>query len=350
MGQNGSSSPVLISSVRSGQVEKVESTLRKRAVKEKTLHEALFIAVTMGHHEMLEKILDAGADPNTVDADGRRPLHCAVASGSLPAAAMLLARGADPNAAVAATKTTALQVAVASRSLDMVGLLAERGAAVNATGEDGSTCTHLVARDPGLRDILVCLMKHGADVSLRDESSSTPLLLAQEAGCKELLQLMQAHCCAMFGIAPEPQPQSSQSAAAALSAPPPASPPAATQPERKDERLPDETKLTASTVGAFLLRSLKRGLLSGAELLSKEELKLTGGRAPAAAVPCAVSPEPEPAEPEDELACKICYDRSVDAVLLWCGHVCCCFLCSNFIRECPICRQRIARVNRIFLS
>jgi len=43
-------------------------------------------------------LLDAGADPNRGDYDGRTPLHLAAAEGQNAAIALLLARGADPRA------------------------------------------------------------------------------------------------------------------------------------------------------------------------------------------------------------------------------------------------------------
>nr|XP_023674286.1 mitochondrial ubiquitin ligase activator of NFKB 1 isoform X2 [Paramormyrops kingsleyae] len=51
----------------------------------------------------------------------------------------------------------------------------------------------------------------------------------------------------------------------------------------------------------------------------------------------------------DELpdnACVICMSRARSCVLLDCGHVCCCFQCSQVLLQpiCPICRQHINRV------
>lgn len=53
--------------------------------------------------------------------------------------------------------------------------------------------------------------------------------------------------------------------------------------------------------------------------------------------------------PEDEV-CKICMDAMVDCVLLECGHMVSCTECGKRLSECPICRQYVVRVVRIFRS
>jgi len=57
-----------------------------------------------------------------------------------------------------------------------------------------------------------------------------------------------------------------------------------------------------------------------------------------------------------KLECKVCLDKSVDTVLLPCGHACCCYGCSVKIKfstwdaKCPICRSRIQTVSMLYFS
>jgi len=51
--------------------------------------------------------------------------------------------------------------------------------------------------------------------------------------------------------------------------------------------------------------------------------------------------------PEQE-QCVICYDRRIDAVLLECGHLAVCVVCTKNLRDCPICRRLVSRVVQIF--
>uniref|UniRef100_A0A669EV24 RING-type domain-containing protein n=1 Tax=Oreochromis niloticus TaxID=8128 RepID=A0A669EV24_ORENI len=48
--------------------------------------------------------------------------------------------------------------------------------------------------------------------------------------------------------------------------------------------------------------------------------------------------------------CVICFNQPHNCVLLDCGHVCCCHTCYEALprKYCPICRQRIERVLRLY--
>lgn len=52
----------------------------------------------------------------------------------------------------------------------------------------------------------------------------------------------------------------------------------------------------------------------------------------------------------DNDVCKICMDRMIDCVLVECGHMCSCVKCGKLLSECPICRQYVVRVIRVFKS
>ncbi len=48
--------------------------------------------------------------------------------------------------------------------------------------------------------------------------------------------------------------------------------------------------------------------------------------------------------------CKICMESLIDCVLLDCGHMVACIKCGKKLAECPICRQNVVRVVRVFKS
>ena len=51
---------------------------------------------------------------------------------------------------------------------------------------------------------------------------------------------------------------------------------------------------------------------------------------------------------EDHDVCKICMDAIINCVLLECGHMVTCTKCGQKMTACPICRQTVVRVMRIF--
>jgi len=59
---------------------------------------ALHLAATMGHEDMVELLIERGADVNGRDASGSTPLHHAAAGGNKAVVELLLAKGADVNA------------------------------------------------------------------------------------------------------------------------------------------------------------------------------------------------------------------------------------------------------------
>ena len=60
------------------------------------------------------------------------------------------------------------------------------------------------------------------------------------------------------------------------------------------------------------------------------------------------SKENLPSTSNETNMCKICMDQVIDCVLLNCGHMCSCCKCGKLLSECPICRQYVVKVMRVF--
>ncbi|XP_076821513.1 E3 ubiquitin-protein ligase XIAP-like isoform X1 [Clavelina lepadiformis] len=52
----------------------------------------------------------------------------------------------------------------------------------------------------------------------------------------------------------------------------------------------------------------------------------------------------------DERICKVCLDKEADVVFIPCGHICCCIECTHALRTCPICREKIEKALRTYMS
>ena len=47
--------------------------------------------------------------------------------------------------------------------------------------------------------------------------------------------------------------------------------------------------------------------------------------------------------------CVVCFDKSINAVFIPCGHYCCCYKCAKKCsKKCPICRKKIKLVQKIY--
>uniref|UniRef100_A0A8C6E606 E3 ubiquitin-protein ligase LRSAM1 n=1 Tax=Moschus moschiferus TaxID=68415 RepID=A0A8C6E606_MOSMO len=69
-------------------------------------------------------------------------------------------------------------------------------------------------------------------------------------------------------------------------------------------------------------------------------------------LPEAVRPSAPPAEllEVQTSECVVCLEREAQMIFLNCGHVCCCQLCCQPLRTCPLCRQDITQCLRIYHS
>jgi ankyrin repeat protein len=118
---------------------------------------ALELASKYGHTEVIKVLLDAGVPATALD------LANAVSSGSLPAASLLLERGANLHGIAARTGDTARHAAVKERNKEMLEFLLKSGANVEILDYSGSTPLYrAVERHKG--DAVKLLFEYGAIV------------------------------------------------------------------------------------------------------------------------------------------------------------------------------------------
>jgi ankyrin repeat protein len=138
-------------------------------------------AAALGRDDRVAALLDA--DPalaNAPSPDGHQPLGLAAFFAGASTVRLLLDRGAEVGAVARnAMQVQAIHAAVASRNAESVALLLERGADPNARQQVGYTPL-MGAASGGRADIADLLLRHGADPSLRSEDSKTAADLARE--------------------------------------------------------------------------------------------------------------------------------------------------------------------------
>lgn len=143
-------------------------------------------AAWWGYKEVVEDLIDIGADINAIDSGGGTPLHAAVQSGCtgysdvthgphVDVLKLLIQHGARVNAANN-WNITPLHGAAGSTNVNAVELLIEHGADVNAITNANRTPLHGAA-EYGSTDIMALLIDKGADPNIADDTKNTPLLL-----------------------------------------------------------------------------------------------------------------------------------------------------------------------------
>jgi ankyrin repeat protein len=155
----------------------------------------IFEASALGRVDRLQEILRT--DPRRVSEhapDGFTPVALASFFGQPEAVRVLIAAGADVNAAAKnPLKVQALHAAVAGRKLEVIKAVLAAGGNPNAEQQAGFRPIHEAAArgDRALAEILIA---HGADPSLPNDAGVTAIDLAREKGHAEFADwLAQQH-------------------------------------------------------------------------------------------------------------------------------------------------------------
>jgi ankyrin repeat protein len=153
-------------------------------------------ASILANARIIELLLEAGADPNERGQDGQTPLMVVARTSNTQAAKILLEGGANVNAIEEWRGQTALMWAAAQRQKQMVELLLSAGAEVDVlstrnnwerqvTAEPrmkilppGGMSALMYAAREGCADCVRSLMAAGADPNLADPQNVTPLVFA----------------------------------------------------------------------------------------------------------------------------------------------------------------------------
>jgi ankyrin repeat protein len=123
---------------------------------------ALIIASGLGDTDMVQLLLENGADPNMIDNNGgTSPLHECVQNGNIDVARLLLDHGARIDMQSASIGHTALMDAVWNKRLNMVRYLLSRGANLNIKSPRGYTAMDIAKKD-NIKEIIAALNEEEA--------------------------------------------------------------------------------------------------------------------------------------------------------------------------------------------
>lgn len=149
-------------------------------------------ATLTGHAETIKSLIAQGNDINTRNTQGMAPLHLAAAKGNIDMIQLLLDSGAEVDVVTTDSCYTSLHYAASIGQVELCELLIRRGADTDAQTSTQETPMHLaIAR--GHSKVVALLLKYHARLDIRDENGLTPLRLAETGRKREIVTMIQYH-------------------------------------------------------------------------------------------------------------------------------------------------------------
>ena len=142
---------------------------------------ALHDAVEEKHADVVEVLIDAGADIETKNVDGRSPLHLASVSGPLTTVKMLVEAGADVRATDDYGDTCLISATYNGHTDTVRYLVCLPEVDLNHQGSGNHTALH-VAASRKHSEVVQVLIDAGADIETKNVDGNSPLLLASISG------------------------------------------------------------------------------------------------------------------------------------------------------------------------
>ena len=154
---------------------------------------ALHIAVTNRKDDILQILLDKGANVNAVARDGMTALHIATQQGRTDIVQLLVNKGSEVMAKNAALNgQTAIHIASSQCYVEILEVLLEAGADVKATTREGQTALHIAARQ-GHKEVVQLLLIKGADITATANGGKSAVHVAASRGHLSIVRQLLVH-------------------------------------------------------------------------------------------------------------------------------------------------------------
>ncbi|KAL8846507.1 MAG: hypothetical protein Q9221_008410 [Calogaya cf. arnoldii] len=188
--EKGLSAPAIVRAAQAGSVIEVETLLSQGAdvgaIHRQSGRNALAVASHCGNENVVQLLLQHGADVNTRDASSLCPLHLAAMRGHYGVVEQLLQEHARVDE-LGPNDETPLRIASDKGYTDFVELLIRAKAKVNTRDRKGmSTPLHKAAAH-GNEAMVDLLIKNGAHMEAKDKELMTPIHYACEAGNEKIV-------------------------------------------------------------------------------------------------------------------------------------------------------------------
>ncbi|KAK7922622.1 hypothetical protein WMY93_009524 [Mugilogobius chulae] len=152
------------------------------------LHDPTLVAGYEGHVDVVDLLLEGGADVDHTDNNGRTPLLAAASMGHASVVNTLLFWGAAVDS-IDSEGRTVLSIASAQGNVEVVRTLLDRGLDENHRDDAGWTPLHMAAFE-GHRQVCDALIEQGARCTEVDNDGRIPLILSAQEGHYDCVQIL----------------------------------------------------------------------------------------------------------------------------------------------------------------
>jgi len=301
----------------------------------------LNVAVQLSHKSVCKCLVNYGANPNIPDANGVTPIFRAVKQNEEDIIKLFVSSGADINCNCNTEARTPLIEAIINGNEKIVELLISNNADLNIADKQGRTPLHWAAHK-GNENLVQILLDHKADYTKRDEIYATPLLKAKQGEYVNVVRLLERSFCRINKIDIKDSSGSCHTSEDEKNT--------RVRKKGKEKEKGKETarrKIRKTSKKNTKLKGKKRSTDNPKALAASQNV---ASDTPPKEGPSSVGIAYQTPEIDPLSLCRSCFDKPADTVLMDCGHIATCLLCSQYLQRCPICSSPIERVSKVYIS
>ncbi|XP_067654386.1 ankyrin repeat domain-containing protein 50-like [Haliotis asinina] len=154
---------------------------------------AVMLAAEDGHKDVVELLVDKGADVSLVDEAGDNVLHCACRGGNKELVKYILSNKMVDIDSRGYRDKTPVMTAGQSGHKEVVELLVKHGANLLLRDERGDNILHLACKRGRLDVVKYIISLHKLDIDRGGFKKKTPVMLAGQGGHKEVVEVLVKH-------------------------------------------------------------------------------------------------------------------------------------------------------------
>ncbi|XP_067653126.1 ankyrin-3-like [Haliotis asinina] len=148
------------------------------------------VAAVAGHRELLELLVEKGANVSLLDVEDNNILHVVCMEGNLEIVKYIYSRKIIDIDSRGGNGTTPLLSAALFGKMDVYCFLMKIGADMSKENDDGENILHMACQGGNVKIVKYILTQNIVDINGNDDNKMTPFLLAAYHGNSDVLELL----------------------------------------------------------------------------------------------------------------------------------------------------------------